>query len=100
MEEGIGVVMPDKYGFGPIADTFTGFSLHVEPMLAGGRKSVLVGGRKLYLSPAMYDLVSHAEGDELRRILSRIELVHFPAMPSLTELMAQPWFTPETKGET
>lgn len=92
--------MPDGYGFGPIADTFTGFSLHVESMLAGGKKSVLVGGRKLYLSPAMYDLVSHAEGDELKLILSRIDLVFMPAVPTLAELMTQPWFTPEAKGET
>jgi hypothetical protein len=67
-----------------------GFEVHVNPVLAGGKKAVRQGNR-MYVSPAMYDLISHAEGDELESLLKSIECVTIPEMPSVYEYV--PMFT-------
>ena len=58
-------------------DTLTGLQLIVDRHMAGMKKAVRQGG-KLYVSPAMYDLISHAEGDELERLLSAIPCTEIP----------------------
>ena len=62
------------------ADPFFGLSVHASPVLAGGKKAVRRGS-KLFVSPAMYDLISHAAPDELKLLLEQIECVNIPETP-------------------
>lgn len=57
--------------------------LHALPIavsthMAGTKKAVKMNGT-VYVSPAMHDLIRHAEGDELRRILEAIPLLDLDA---------------------
>lgn len=59
-----------------IADP-AGFSVAVCSALAGSKKAILQGNT-VYVSPAMYDLISHASEEELKRILGAIEVLELP----------------------
>lgn len=63
-------------------DVLNGFKVQVAAHLAGSKKAVEMGGT-IFVSPAMYDLLSHADEVELRRLLEAIEMVRIP-MPSLS----------------
>ncbi len=58
-------------------DTLTGLSVHVVSHMVGMKKAVRQGDR-LYVSPAMWDLLSHAEGAELERLLAAIPCTEIP----------------------
>ena len=51
-----------------------GFGLAVSEHLRGSKRAVK-SGDTIYVSPAMYDLIRHAEGEELRRLLVSIPLL-------------------------
>ena len=77
----------------PDSRTFTGISIQVSPALTGSKRAVQFGDGPIVVSPAMYDLIRHADGGELRRLLESIELLRLPAMPSKYEyvpMLTQP----------
>lgn len=51
-----------------IAKLYTGFSIKVSKNLEGSKKAVRQGST-IYVSPAMYDLMKHANEVELRQLL-------------------------------
>jgi hypothetical protein len=59
-------------------DPLSGLRLAVSPGLAGSKRALLVGDT-IYLSPAMHDLLTHAEGEELMRLCMAIEVIRMPA---------------------
>jgi hypothetical protein len=54
-----------------------GFNLKVDQHLVGSKFAV-VSGSDLILSPAMYDLMSHADEDEQEHLLESIKCVYIP----------------------
>lgn len=54
-----------------------GLRLVVSNGLAGSKRALLIGDT-VHLSPAMYELMSHAEGEELMRLLKAIEVIEMP----------------------
>lgn len=54
-----------------------GFGIKVAQSLKGSRRAVRQGNT-IYLSPAMYDLVSKADPEELWFLLEHIEIVTIP----------------------
>lgn len=61
-----------------------GIELRPSSAMAGAKKAVRFGDGPIYLSPAMWELVSKAESEgELRAVLAAIHVVNMPAMPSL-----------------
>lgn len=58
-------------------DSLVGYEIRVVPLLAGSKHG-WVNSRTIFLSPAMYDLVSHAEGECLRKLLAQINLRRIP----------------------
>lgn len=60
-------------------NAFDGFRIVVSSALTGGR-SAIQQGRTIFVSPAMYDLMSHAEPDELERLLRAIRVVEIPEL--------------------
>ena len=67
-----------------------GFEIHVNPALAGAKKAVLVGERKLVVSPAMYDLMSNATPEELRKLCEAIHTVRVPDFFEPTKFRMEP----------
>ena len=61
-------------------DAFAGVDLVRSPWLVGSKVAWKRGAR-LYVSPAMWDLLTHAEGEELMRLLTRIRYVEIPEGP-------------------
>ena len=59
-------------------DSLSGIEIRVDTSLVGSKKAVRLGDGPIYVTPAMMDLVQHAEGDELRRLLGSIPLVTIP----------------------
>jgi hypothetical protein len=51
----------------------------VSQYMKGMKKAVYVRGERIFFSPAMHDLVSHAEGDELAALLRAIPVTVLPA---------------------
>ena len=51
-----------------------GINVVVAAYLAGGKKAVLSNGT-LYVSPAMFDLIRHANRAELQRVMAAIDVV-------------------------
>lgn len=43
-----------------------------------GSKRAFREGNRIYVSPAMWELLTHAEGEELMRLLRAIEYVELP----------------------
>lgn len=54
-----------------------GFKVVSNTNLAGSKQAVRQGDT-IHVSPAMYDLISHVEGDELKWLLGFISLLHLP----------------------
>lgn len=63
-----------------------GFEIRQASVLAGGKKAVKMG-RVVYVSPAMYALMVGASGDELERLLGKIEVVEVPEMDFNLDLL-------------
>ena len=61
-----------------------GFRVAVSSALAG-RKFAIKQGDTVYVSPAMYDLMSHADEAELERLLGAIRVIEIPELTSLFE---------------
>jgi len=70
----------------PVRSTLSGVEIRVEKMLAGCKYAIQCGVGPIYVSPAMYDLLIHADADELERLLKAIHVRRIPAMPTLREL--------------
>lgn len=64
---------------------FSGLRIIVAAFLAGTKRAIIQGDAA-YVSPAMYDLISHADPEELELLLSRIECVRIPEVPSVFDL--------------
>jgi hypothetical protein len=60
-----------------VIDTLGGYWVRAEPYLAGSKRAVRQG-RTIHVSPAMWDLMSHAGPGELERLLASIPLVVIP----------------------
>lgn len=69
-----------------------GIEVRVCTALVGSKKAVRVGDGPIYVGPAMWDLISHAEGEELQKLLATIQLVSLPAFDPFTMPMTT---TPE-----
>lgn len=54
-----------------------GFKIQSNTNMVGAKKAIRQGDT-IHVSPAMFDLISHAEGDELKRLLGFIPLLHLP----------------------
>ena len=54
-----------------------GFKIQSNIYMAGSKKAIRQGDT-IHVSPAMYDLISHAEGEELNRLLESIPLLNLP----------------------
>jgi hypothetical protein len=65
-----------------VIDPLFGFAVQECRWMVGMKKALRVG-RTIYISPAMMDLIRHAEGDELRRLLGSIPMVEIPEPPSM-----------------
>lgn len=66
----------------PALNPMFGLSVQVSQSLAGSKKAIRQGNT-VYVSPAMHDLMKHADQDELRLLLEKIEMVTIPEMPSM-----------------
>lgn len=60
-------------------DTLFGLNL-VESKTLFGSKYAVQKGNTVYLSPAMYSLVKHANEEELEQLLKSIPVVRMPEM--------------------
>lgn len=58
-----------------------GVEIRVSPALAGQKHALRFGDGPIYVSPAMYDLIRHADPDELRRLLEAIHVRNLPPLP-------------------
>jgi hypothetical protein len=63
-------------------DPLVDLEVEVSSVLIGSKRAVRVGGR-LYVSPAMFDLMRHATPEELPRLLRAISVLHLPEPPSI-----------------
>jgi hypothetical protein len=60
-----------------------GMPVKASSYLVGSKQAVEMDG-VLYVSPAMFDLMRHAEGDELERLLAAIPVLRLQCPPSLS----------------
>jgi hypothetical protein len=68
-----------------------GYEIQVSKYLEGMKKAVKLNGI-IYLSPAMWDLVKHAETqEELRHLLENIPLVDMGTLPNPWGLPLMNW---------
>jgi hypothetical protein len=51
--------------------------------LTGSRRAIRQG-KSIYVSPAMFDLMKHADADELKRLL---EAIHVVTIPEIDEIL-------------
>lgn len=72
-------------------DRLTSIEIKVDPHLVGSKMAVRIERGPIYVSPAMMDLIQHADQDELRKLLASIKLLTLPdckkmfyAMPMTT----------------
>jgi hypothetical protein len=56
--------------------------VQVNQWLVGSKQAIDFGG-VIHVSPAMFELLRHAEGDELERLLQAIPVVTIPVPTSL-----------------
>lgn len=65
-----------------------GIGIKVDKMMVGCKIAVRIGNGPIHVSPAMYDLISHADEKELRHMLESINLLTIPepdySMPMTT----------------
>ena len=61
---------------------YTGLAVRVAPWMVGAKVAVQKGAT-LFVSPAMWELVRHADGDELQRLLSAISVFVMEPLPQL-----------------
>lgn len=59
-------------------DSFSGVRIAVSNALVGSTKAVQFGDGPIHVSPAMWDLMKHADKAELRRLLESIHVVRIP----------------------
>lgn len=59
----------------------------VSPSLKGSKTAVQFGNGPIYVSPAMYDLITHASPTEMNLLLSSIKLLRLPPKPSIYDPM-------------
>lgn len=59
-------------------DSFPDIEIKVDKHLAGGKMAYRIGDGPIHVSPAMHDLISNADPDELQTLLARIPLVSLP----------------------
>jgi hypothetical protein len=59
-------------------DPFHGIPLRVEPSMAGAKVACRIGSGPVLVSPAMWDLIQNATGDELNDLLRAIKVVSIP----------------------
>lgn len=52
-------------------------AVEVSPVMCGAKKAVQ-SGNTLYVSPAMFHLLSHADQKELQELVETIEVIHIP----------------------
>jgi hypothetical protein len=56
----------------------------VGPHLKGSKRAVRFGTEaRVHVSPAMYDLIRHANAEELKALMGAIEIVNLPPLPSI-----------------
>lgn len=60
-------------------DPISGVPVKVNPALSGSKNAVSIAG-EIHVSPAMFELMRHAEGDELRRLLEAIKVIDLESM--------------------
>jgi hypothetical protein len=76
-----------------MADTITvtfgvrGIPVVVSKALTGAKQAVFTEGT-LHVSPAMFELMRHAEGDELEKLLANIPMVQI-RLPPLHDMMRE-----------
>jgi hypothetical protein len=54
-----------------------GYRVAVSSALVGSKRAIRMGDT-IYVSPAMYDLMKHADQEELQRLLAAIPLLEAP----------------------
>jgi hypothetical protein len=64
----------------PVSIQWRGMEIRVEKMLAGCKYAILFGDGPVLVSPAMMDLISHANPDELKLLLENISIRCLPPM--------------------
>lgn len=69
-----------------------------------GSKCCFGDSESVMVSPAMWDLIKHSTGDELKDLLSKIPMKHFPLtacmkIPSLAEMQTPLSLSSELFGE-
>jgi hypothetical protein len=69
------MTMPGEFPVGPL----DGFRVVKSDIMTGAKKAVRVGDT-IYVSPAMFDLMSHSSEEELRHLLANIPLLNLPAL--------------------
>lgn len=55
-----------------------GIGIKVDKTLIGCKNAVRIGNGDIHVSPAMYDLIKHADEKELRHLLESIKLLTIP----------------------
>lgn len=64
-----------------------GIAVEVSQNMVGAKKAVMIGERKVVVSPAMFDLLKNAETQaELRLLLENIPMIRIPEPPSIYEM--------------
>jgi hypothetical protein len=64
----------------PLGLPVSALPVRVNQWLVGSKQAVDFGG-VIHVSPAMFELLRHAEGDELERLLQAIPVVTIPVPP-------------------
>lgn len=54
-----------------------GLSIRPSDVMRGAKNAVLVDG-VIHVSPAMWDLIRHSHGEELRKVLEAIRVIQTP----------------------
>jgi hypothetical protein len=61
---------------------WNGLEIIVSPNMVGCKNALRMGSEpKIYVSPAMYDLINHADEKELKTLLENIHILHLPFEP-------------------
>lgn len=72
----------DGYGLPPLH----ALEIVVAPHLKGSKRAVRFGAEaRIHVSPAMYDLIRHANAEELATLMRAIEIVNLPPLPSFSD---------------
>lgn len=65
---------------------FDGIPIEVDRWLIGSKRAFRIGTGPIIVSPAMWDLIRNAEGDELETLLRNIYVVQLPSFPSFRDM--------------